>query len=991
MICRSYLDLKSCLKNYKTNYFSASMLVNTYKEGNPNLKVNKDLKKAIKVLLYWEKHHDVEKYYYFIYGELEKIYKELKNSKKANFYRYKYNLLMVKKRENPSNLLGYYARNTIEYEIENGLSFKGKVINKKLVESFIKNYKVFLEYETSNYSITEFKYNNRLIELFNSSKYQKLYLVHFLKKSYLDKTGNSLVLLKKFKKEDFLSYLEILNYPTLSFLKDFKNFLKTYYEYHFENCSDDVKLEYAKYLCSKTSYIESNYKEALTIAKSCYEKGNIKASRIIYDIYLNNVVNQSLHFIKKHAEKYKDNKEEQLWFADELFKKFYNINTGSNKKGNIKEAIKIYEKYHKSLSDKQLDILSNVYAKGHEVEIDLEKAKLYSRTNDEEVRKAIKKNELKVFNKLVLKYPSFKKMINDLKDGVEKNDVEKIIKFIDIIGYGYIVEQDLELIKILIKILEDLNHPHGYYLQYMNYKFGEFDEQNLNLSKEYYNKLINTSYSDFVKYLEEENDKYLQKAYESGLYLAKVEYSNHIKNTDEKKYYQIQKELFESGYYYHSIMFPFDYYNQKYNEVDKKQAYEYFKKLSDETNYPKSCYYVYLLSKELKILKPKDEISYLLRSADNGFEKAIYKMAEIYYQGDNKAQINIDYKKAFDLYSSIDEYKPVWYRLGECYYYGNGVTQNYKKAFEYFSKSYDYNKESIIYIADCYRYGRGVKKDFNIAFKYFEEASKKGGFYLYRLARLYLFGEEGYIEVDSNKALKMLLEAEKTYKDNNVYFSIGYAYNDLKDYKNAIKYYKKSLKDDEDAKSAYFNMGLIYSTNDFVDKDYKEAMTCFEQSYKLGLDDAAYRLGCMYAYNLYGMVDDKKAEIYLKKAYDKKVKNADITLAYIYEHQDNEKDAYECIKDSTSEHFLRYVTLGNLYYSGKYLNRDYNLAFNNFQKAYELNNTDPYIWFRLGRCYYFGHGVERDLNRAYDFINLAKNDGFNDAIYFYDEYFKNKN
>ena len=64
---------------------------------------------------------------------------------------------------------------------------------------------------------------------------------------------------------------------------------------------------------------------------------------------------------------------------------------------------------------------------------------------------------------------------------------------------------------------------------------------------------------------------------------------------------------------------------------------------------------------------------------------------------------------------------------------------------------------------------------------------------------------------------------------------------------------------------------------------------------------------------------------------------------------------------------------------------------NYYQKAYNKDKDDPYIWFRLGKCYYFGHGVERDKNRAYDFIKMSIEKGFTDAQNFYNEYFVDRN
>ena len=92
-----------------------------------------------------------------------------------------------------------------------------------------------------------------------------------------------------------------------------------------------------------------------------------------------------------------------------------------------------------------------------------------------------------------------------------------------------------------------------------------------------------------------------------------------------------------------------------------------------------------------------------------------------------------------------------------------------------------------------------------------------------------------------------------------------------------------------------------------------------------------------------------KAKPYLDKAVAAKVKGAEVLLAYSYQHHFNdEKEAYRLIKDSKNESSLSYCVLGELFYSGKFLNRDY--------------------------------------KKAYEFINLVRNDCFNNAKKFYEEY-----
>lgn len=153
--------------------------------------------------------------------------------------------------------------------------------------------------------------------------------------------------------------------------------------------------------------------------------------------------------------------------------------------------------------------------------------------------------------------------------------------------------------------------------------------------------------------------------------------------------------------------------------------------------------------------------------------------------------------------------------------------------------------------------------------------------------------------------------------------------------------------------AALFNLGQLYATDDFEGRDYKEAFKYYEMAYKKGDTEAALTLASMKLFANYNMVDMEGALPYLEVAYKAKEKNSDLYFAYYYQqHKKDEKKAFE-----------------------------------NCQKAYELFQENPYVWYRLGRCYYFGNGVERDVERAYDFLSQAANKDFKDAKEFIEEYF----
>lgn len=66
--------------------------------------------------------------------------------------------------------------------------------------------------------------------------------------------------------------------------------------------------------------------------------------------------------------------------------------------------------------------------------------------------------------------------------------------------------------------------------------------------------------------------------------------------------------------------------------------------------------------------------------------------------------------------------------LGDCYYYGRGIAQDYKKAVFWYRKAADQgNRDAECSMGTCYEYGEGVeKKDINEAIKWYERAAQKG-------------------------------------------------------------------------------------------------------------------------------------------------------------------------------------------------------------------------------------------------------------------------
>ena len=65
--------------------------------------------------------------------------------------------------------------------------------------------------------------------------------------------------------------------------------------------------------------------------------------------------------------------------------------------------------------------------------------------------------------------------------------------------------------------------------------------------------------------------------------------------------------------------------------------------------------------------------------------------------------------------------------LGNCYYNGEGVTQDYEEAVEWFTKSAEQGlREAQHRLGNCYNKGKGVTKDYREAVKWLTKAAEQG-------------------------------------------------------------------------------------------------------------------------------------------------------------------------------------------------------------------------------------------------------------------------
>lgn len=145
-------------------------------------------------------------------------------------------------------------------------------------------------------------------------------------------------------------------------------------------------------------------------------------------------------------------------------------------------------------------------------------------------------------------------------------------------------------------------------------------------------------------------------------------------------------------------------------------------------------------------------------------------------------------------------------------------------------------------LGKLYDRGEYIEQDFLQAAHWYEMAANQGESRAQNnLGCLYLDGEG--VDKDFEKALYWF---EKSAKQDNSYaiLNIGEYYREVKkDYKTAMKYYKKAEK--LEPKLSWYLMGLLYKDGLGVKKDLKKAKTLFKKSADKGFKEAAEALAEM--------------------------------------------------------------------------------------------------------------------------------------------------
>ena len=171
---------------------------------------------------------------------------------------------------------------------------------------------------------------------------------------------------------------------------------------------------------------------------------------------------------------------------------------------------------------------------------------------------------------------------------------------------------------------------------------------------------------------------------------------------DSKELYELAKEYeeqedFEEAYrYYLEAALADDdgeavskladmYLNGDYVDIDFDKSAHYFE-IALERGYKIPAYIYILIGSTYEKESPETAISWYQKAADAGIKYAYACLGEHYYKGDVLPQ---DYKKAFEFFEKAGNHTITFYYLGQMYENGYYVNQNIEKAREYYQRVLD--------------------------------------------------------------------------------------------------------------------------------------------------------------------------------------------------------------------------------------------------------------------------------------------------------------
>lgn len=213
--------------------------------------------------------------------------------------------------------------------------------------------------------------------------------------------------------------------------------------------------------------------------------------------------------------------------------------------------------------------------------------------------------------------------------------------------------------------------------------------------------------------------------------------------------------------------------------------------------------------------------------------------------------------------------------------------------------------------------------------------------------------------------------------------SVGDYYNNQKQFKKALFWYRKSAK--QDFPIAQYNLGVYYEKGLGEEKNEKEAFLWYRRSAEQGLAVAQFNLGVCYDNGIGTEKNEKEAFVCYKKSSVQGFAEAQYNIGVCYEKgigiEPNAKEAFFWYRKSAEQGFViaQYYT-GVCYDNARGVEENKTNAFLWYKKA--AKNGNVWALYNLGIFYERGiGGIETDEKEAFICYKESAEQGLAEAQY----------
>lgn len=382
-------------------------------------------------------------------------------------------------------------------------------------------------------------------------------------------------------------------------------------------------------------------------------------------------------------------------------------------------------------------------------------------------------------------------------------------------------------------------------------------------------------------------------------------------------------------------------------------------------------------------------------SGDKDSSYLMYCLGRMEYAGEGLEQ---DYEKAFQWYGLAAQAGHVHsnYCLAKMYYGGEVVIQDYEQAkcfYEQAARGHD--KYAYYALAKMYDNGIGTEQNYAKAAEYYTRASQGNVPYAdYRLAHMFAIGQgveqdQELSEILYRKALNEFIEQEKQQPDAAVEFRIAEMYlrgiGVEQNIDEAVKWL--TLCCEKENPRAQFELAALYQKGESIQRDEEKAQTLYSAALAGFVNEEKntpaasieYRIASMFAKGYGTDQDAEKSFRWYKQAADNGHAHAAYCAAQAcYTGTGTEQDYAESVK-----WYEKAVTGGDTYamYALGKMYRDGNAhtAFKYFLSAAKLEHG--FAQYAVAKALLAGEGIEKNVPEAIKWFEKCAERGNHFAEY----------